>query len=124
MKHLGLAGAIFCVACATTGQKQLNQSLQHYIGQPADQVRKELNLSQLGYKVMGAPVQSNEKLSYTILRSMPIPIGTPNIGTSIAMGAPIPTPSKGGVTVDMECKIEFKLRNQIVESIDYVGRAC
>ena len=55
---------------------------------------------------------------------MPIPIGTPNIGTSIAMGAPIPTPSKGGVTVDMECKIEFKLRNQIVESIDYVGRAC
>ena len=112
------------MACATTGQKQLNQSLQHYIGQPADQVRKELNLSQLGYKVMGAPVQSNEKLSYTILRSMPIPIGTPNIGTSIAMGAPIPTPSKGGVTVDMECKIEFKLRNQIVESINYVGKAC
>ncbi|WP_257233388.1 hypothetical protein [Acinetobacter sp. YH01005] len=74
--------------------------------------------------MMGALVQSNEKLSYTIVRSMPIPIGTPNIGTSIAMGAPIPTPSKGGITVDMECKIEFKLRNQIVESIDYVSKAC
>ena len=124
MKNLVLLSSIFCMACATSGQKQLNQSLQSYIGQSADQVRKELDLSQFGYKTTSAPTQNSEKLSYTILRTMELPIGTPNIGTSVAMGAPIPTASKGGITVDMECKIEFKLHNEVVESINYVGKAC
>ena len=124
MKNLVLLSSIFCMACATSGQKQLNQSLQSYIGQSADQVRKELDLSQFGYKTTSTPTQNNEKLSYTILRTMELPIGTPNIGTSVAMGAPIPTSSKGGIAVDMECKIEFKLHNEVVESINYVGKAC
>lgn len=124
MKNLVLLSSIFCIACATSGQKQLNQSLQAYIGQSADQVRKELDLNQLGYKTIKAPTQNNEKLSYTILRTMQIPIGTPNIGTSVAMGAPIPTSSKGGITVDMECRIEFNLHKEVVESINYVGKAC
>ena len=95
MKRAILLFPILCVACATTSQTQLNQTLQHYIGQSSDQVQNQLNLNSMGYKVLGAPVHTPEKLTYTLLRNMPIPMGTPNLGTSVSMGAPIPTPSSG-----------------------------
>lgn len=40
---------------------------------------------------------------------MPIPMVTPNIGTSVNMGAPIPTPSSGSLNIEMKCNIEFRL---------------
>ena len=113
---------ILCVACATTSQTQLNQTLQHYIGQSSDQVQNQLNLNSMGYKVLGAPVHTPEKLTYTLLRNMPIPMGTPNLGTSVTMGAPIPTPSSGSLNIEMKCKIEFRLHDDLVESIHYIGK--
>ena len=95
---------ILCVACATTSQTQLNQTLQHYIGQSSDQVQNQLNLNSMGYKVLGAPVHTPEKLTYTLLRNMPIPMVTPNLGTSVSMGAPIQTPSGGSLNIEMKCK--------------------
>ena len=65
---------MLCVACATTSQTQLKQTLQHYIGQSSDQVQNQLNLNSMGYKVLGAPVHTPEKLTYTLLRNMPIPM--------------------------------------------------
>ena len=53
---------------------------------------------------------------------MPIPMVTPNIGTSVNMGAPIPTPSSGSLNIEMRCKIEFRLHDDLVESIHYVGK--
>ena len=64
----------------------------------------------MGYKVLGAPVHTPEKLTYTLLRNMPIPMGTPNLGTSVTMGAPIPTPSIGSLNIEMKCKIELCTR--------------
>ncbi len=123
-KILILIAPILCAACATTSQNKINQSLQHYVGQSPDQVRQQLNLTQFGYKVSEAPIQTPDKLSYTILRKMPIPMGTPNLGTSITMGAPIPTPSNGSLNIDMKCQIDFILRDNRVESIQYIGKAC
>ena len=82
---------ILCVACATTSQTQLNQTLQHYIGQSSDQVQNQLNLNSMGYKVLGAPVHTPEKLTYTLLSNMLIPMAPPNLGTIVSMGAPIQT---------------------------------
>ena len=61
----------------------------------------------MGYKVLGAPVHTPEKLTYTLLRNMPIP-----------------TPSSGSLNIEMKCKIEFRLHDGLVESIHYIGKAC
>ena len=58
----------------------------------------------MGYKVLGAPVHTPEKLTYTLLSNMLIPMGTPNLGTSVSMGAPIQTPSGGSLNIKMKCK--------------------
>ena len=79
---------ILCVACATTSQTQLNQTLQHYIGQSSDQVQNQLNLNSMGYKVLGAPVHPPEKLTYTLLRNMPIPMRTPTLEPVSVWGRP------------------------------------
>ena len=55
---------------------------------------------------------------------MPIPMVTPNIGTSVNMGAPIPTPSSGSLNIEMKCNIEFRLHDDLVESIHYIGKVC
>ncbi|MGE8541017.1 MAG: hypothetical protein ACN6NX_06930 [Acinetobacter sp.] len=124
IKAMILVIPILSIACATTSQNKLNQSLQHYIGQSADQVQQQLNLNQFGFKISAAPIQTQEKLSYTIIRNMPIPMGTPNLGTSIAMGAPNPMQSKGNLNIEMKCQINFMLRDNQVESIEYAGKAC
>lgn len=124
IKALILAVPMLCLACAATSQNKLNQSLQHYVGQSADHVRQQINLDQFGYKVSGIPVETQGKLSYTILRNMPIPMGTPNLGTSIAMGAPNSMQSKGNLNIQMKCQIDFILRDDQVESIEYAGKAC
>ena len=123
-KALILVLPILCTACITTSQNKLNQTLQQYVGQSAELVQQQLNLNEFGYTVLSAPVQTQEKLSYTIIRKMPIPIGTPNLATSIAMGAPNPMQSKGSLNIDMQCQINFILRDNQVESIKYQGRAC
>ncbi|MEQ1110722.1 hypothetical protein [Acinetobacter johnsonii] len=54
---------MLCVACATTSETRLKQTLQHYIGQSSHQVQNQLNLNIMGYKVLGAPVYTPEKLT-------------------------------------------------------------
>jgi hypothetical protein len=63
MKRAILLFPILCVACTTTSQTQLKQTLQHYIGQSSHQVQNQLNLNSMGYKVLGAPVYTPEKLT-------------------------------------------------------------
>ncbi|MDN5511087.1 MAG: hypothetical protein L0G64_01980 [Acinetobacter sp.] len=111
-------------ACATGGSHHLKQSLQQYVGQTAAQVRSQLDLSKMGFKITQEPVQTVELLSYTIVRDMNIPMGTLNISHSISMGAPMPTPSNGGYNIEMKCQIGFNLKDEIVQSIRYSGRAC
>ena len=39
--------------------------LEQYIGQDVSSIRRELNLRQLGYETLGAPIQTPNQLSYT-----------------------------------------------------------
>jgi len=55
---------------------------------------------------------------------MPIPMVIPNLGTSVNIGAPIPTPSSGSLNIEMKCNIEFRLHDDLVESIRHIGKAC
>ncbi|WP_228259851.1 hypothetical protein [Acinetobacter terrestris] len=127
-KHLSLANMLACLiflmACSTGGNHRLDQSLQHYGGQIADQVRSQLDLNKMGFKTTQEPTQTAELLSYTIFRDMNIPMGTPNISHSVSMGAPVSTPSNGGYDIEMKCQIGFALKEKIVQSIRYTGRAC
>ena len=97
IKYLTLISGLFLVACVTDGNHRLDQSLQHYGGQIADQVRSQLDLNKMGFKATQEPTQTAELLSYTIVRDMNIPMGTPNISPSISMGAPMPPPQMGGL---------------------------
>ena len=81
-------------------------------------------LSAMGFKTAQQPIQTAEFLSYTIFRDMNIPMGTPNISQSISIGAPMPTPSNGGYNIEMKCQIRFELKDEIVQSVRYSGRAC
>ena len=63
MKRAVLLFPILCIACATTSETRLKQTLQHYIGQSSHQVQNQLNLNIMGYKVLGAPVYTPEKLT-------------------------------------------------------------
>ena len=105
-KHLSLANMLACLiflmACSTGGNHRLDQSLQHYGGQIADQVRSQLDLNKMGFKATQEPTQTAELLSYTIFRDMNITMGTPNIRYSISMGAPMPPPSNGGYNIEMK----------------------
>ena len=75
-KHLSLANMLACLiflmACSTGGNHRLDQSLQHYGGQIADQVRSQLDLNKMGFKATQEPTQTAELLSYTIVRDMNI----------------------------------------------------
>lgn len=124
LQHLTLISSLFLTACATGGNHRLDQSLQQYVGQTADQVRSQLDLSKMGFKTTQQPTQTAELLGYTIFRDMNIPMGTPNISHSISMGAPMPTPSNGGYNIEMKCQVWFNLKDEIVQSIRYTGRAC
>lgn len=78
----------------------------------------------MGFKATQEPTQTAELLSYTIVRDMNIPMGTPNISPSISMGAPMPPPQMGGYNLEMKYQISFDLKEEIVQSIGYAGRAC
>ena len=122
-KYFAFCTALLLTACATMSQEKLDQSLQQYIGQSATQVQQQLNLTQMDYRQVAAPMQTENALTHTILRNMHIPIGTPNIDTIVAMGTAIPTRSKGNINVEMTCQIQFKLHNNIVQSVHYLGKA-
>ena len=47
--------------------------LEQYIAQHVSSIRRELNLRHLGYETLGAPIQTPNQLSYTIVRRIQIP---------------------------------------------------
>ena len=63
--------------------------LEQYIGQDVSSIRRELNLRHLGYETLGAPIQTPNQLSYTIVRRIQIP--TPMRSASSVGAIPIPT---------------------------------
>lgn len=116
-------------ACATISSiksRQLDQQLQQYIGKSAESIRKDLDLTALGFKTSKAPVQTEKRLSYTVLRTIGLPLGTPAIQQSVSIGAPVRFATGPGPSyqVEMPCQIHFQLEQGIAQSVQYSGRAC
>ncbi|WPC35194.1 hypothetical protein O4M77_01790 [Acinetobacter sp. YWS30-1] len=126
---LSLILGISLTACATinsTKSRQLDQQLQQYIGQSAKSIRKDLDLTALGFKTSKVPLQTEKRLSYTVLRTIELPLGTPAIQQSVSIGAPVrlATAPGPGYQVEMSCQIHFQLEQGIAQSVQYSGRAC
>ncbi|WP_425320884.1 hypothetical protein [Acinetobacter guerrae] len=115
---------LFIQACATHTQPKVNLQdyLQQFIGQSAQQI----NLKALGYQVLDQPNMTKSQLTYTILRPMNIP--TPMVSNVEVGGTAVPLQlgnhSANSYDVNFNCKIIFNLNNQIAESIQYQGKAC
>lgn len=117
-------------ACQNTPTRpvSLDEHLQRYIGSSSQDIRNNLDFKALGYSVSKQVIQNESQLSYTILRPLSIPlagsVAPVEIGPS---GVPIirhemvNTPT---YDINFNCKVTFKLENNIATSIQYVGRAC
>ena len=98
--------------------------LEQYIGQDVSSIRRELDLRQLGYETLGAPIQTPNQLSYTIVRRIQIPTPMPTMRSDSSVGAiPIPTHTPF-YDVQLECQVHFLLKDNIAQSIQYRGKAC
>ncbi|ENX32080.1 hypothetical protein F889_03980 [Acinetobacter colistiniresistens] len=112
--------------CATPGMQsvQLQDYLQPYLGQPADQIQQNLNLRNLGFQTLKQPQRNNQNLIFTILRPINIPVPM-NMG--ISDGSRLSTNMTYGQSYDVNfyCHIIFELdQQQIARAIRYEGKAC
>ncbi|MBK0062727.1 MULTISPECIES: hypothetical protein [unclassified Acinetobacter] len=114
-----------CVT-STSSKVNLQDYLQQFIGQSAQQIQQNLDLKSLGYQVLDQPSITEKQLTYTILRPMNIP--TPIVSNVDIGGNAIPLQlgnySANSYDVNFNCKIIFNLNHQIAESIQYQGKAC
>lgn len=106
----------------------LNSYLQQFVGQSRLDIQNHLDFKSLGYKVSEKVQFSDNELSYTILRPLNIPLAGSNatIGSN-AMGIPViryDTTSTQSYDIHFNCKITFKLKDDIAQSIQYSGKAC
>ncbi|MBJ8551561.1 hypothetical protein [Acinetobacter bereziniae] len=111
-----------------TRPANLDQYLQQFIGKSSAEIQAELNFKALGYQVSDHIQTTNDTLTYTILRPINIPMTGSNatVGSN-AMGMPViryDTASTPSYDVNFNCKVSFKLNNDIAESVEYIGRAC
>ena len=62
--------------CATAGWQsvKLQDYLQPYIGQSADQIQKNLSLRTLGFQTLKQPKKTEQTLTFTVLRPINIPV--------------------------------------------------
>ncbi|MCU4414374.1 hypothetical protein KTH71_10060 [Acinetobacter sp. WU_MDCI_Axc73] len=111
-------------ACTTTGWKSnnLNEYLQQFVGQTSQQVQQTINLKSLGYQTAQKPTLQSDQLTYTVIRSLNIPTPTARSfdGMTIQTGAS----GANSYNLNIQCNIVFLLKNNIVQSYQYQGRAC
>ena len=115
-----------CTTTSSTQTRQLDQQLQQYIGHSAETIRKDLDLTAFGFKTSKSPLQTEQRLSYTVLRNIELPLGTPTIQQIVSIGAPVrlSTTPGPGYQIDMPCQIHFQLEQGIAQSVQYNGCAC
>ncbi|ENW91422.1 hypothetical protein [Acinetobacter dispersus] len=125
--------ALVLQGCATSGWQSvpLQDYLQPYIGQSADQIQQNLNLRTLGFQTLKQPQRSNQNLVFTVLRpiNIPVPIAQSYGDASSPMSGSVRlgsvSTSQQSYDVNFYCHIIFELdQQQIARSIRYEGKAC
>jgi hypothetical protein len=109
-------------ACSTTSTipKDRDQYLNQFIGQPTEVIRKNLDLTQVGYRDVSDVIVRNHQLIYLVKRPMTIPIPT-----AVGPGAvPIMLDSSTSYDVNLQCQIVFHIQNNIAKSVSYTGKTC
>ncbi|RSN78496.1 hypothetical protein [Acinetobacter haemolyticus] len=119
--------ALLLQGCTTPGWQsvRLQDYLQPYIGQSADDIQQKLNLKDLGFQTLKQPKKTTDTLTYSILRPINIPIPA-DMGTSLD-GSRLSTKVTYNQSYDVNfyCHIIFELdQQQIARSIRYEGKAC
>lgn len=118
------------VACQSFQPREmnLNEYLQQFIGATSTEIQNNLDFKSLGYRISKDVEVSPQKLSYTILRPLhlPMPGGNTTIAPN-AMGVPViryDTTATPSYDIHFNCKVTFILNHGIAQSIEYVGKAC
>ncbi|EHU3239689.1 hypothetical protein ACX0AN_003089 [Acinetobacter baumannii] len=120
--------SIYLNGCATQPRQSvdLQEYLKGFLGKSSTTIQQELNLRGLGFQIAHVPQKTSNQLIYTILRPLSIPI--PMVSNVDMRGGSIPVQSGNlsgnSYDINFNCKVIFKLKNDIAESIQYEGKAC
>ena len=131
LHSLGLFATLgLMYGCSTTSSltsaQQRDAYLQQFIGQTSQSIQARLDLNSIGYQQVLAPVANDQTLTYTVIRPVSIPLPIAQNPADIDAGnIPIPvTPRAQSYDVNLQCKIIFRLENNMAKSVYYTGRTC
>ena len=115
-----------CTTTSTTTAMQRDTYLQQFIGQTSQSIQANLDLSSIGYQQVLSPAVDAHTLTYTVIRPISIPMPMAQNPADIDSGAvPIQiTPRAQSYDVNLQCKIVYRLENNIAKSVHYRGRTC
>lgn len=115
-----------CATSPMTTAQQRDAYLQQFIGQTSQSIQANLDLSSIGYQQVLSPAVDAQTLTYTVIRPITIPMPMAQNPADIDSGAvPIQiTPRAQSYDVNLQCKIIFRLEQNIAKSVHYTGRIC
>ena len=115
-----------CTTTSTTTAMQRDAYLQQFIGQSSHTIQTKLDLRQLGYQQVQPPIVASNSLIYTAIRpiSIPVPMAQNPAGTGPGAIPIQVTPRAQSYDVNLECKIIFRLENNMAKAVHYTGRTC
>ncbi|NNH78176.1 hypothetical protein HLH17_10950 [Acinetobacter sp. ANC 5380] len=115
-----------CATSPMTTAQQRDAYLQQFIGQSSQSIQAKLDLSSIGYQQVLSPAVDAQTLTYTVIRPITIPMPMAQNPADIDSGAvPIQiTPRAQSYDVNLQCKIVYRLEQNIAKSVYYTGRTC
>lgn len=121
--------SLLTTACTTTSQTTAMQRdlyLEQFIGQSSQQIQANLDLTRLGYQQVQSATVTPNRITYTVIRPIALPLSIPqSIAGSQPGAVPIQVNSNPErYDVHLQCIIVFTLENQIAKSVHYTGRTC
>jgi hypothetical protein len=115
-----------CQSTPKSPQIDRDAYLEQFLGQSSQFIRSRLNLKQLGYQQVSSPTLNDNELNYIVQRPVAIPLPVaqfPVAGTGV-VPIPVNISASSGYDYNLICKITFKLKDNIAESVQYTGRTC
>ena len=115
-----------CQSTPKSPQIDRDAYLEQFLGQSSQFIRSRLNLKQLGYQQVSSPTLNDNELNYIVQRPVAIPLPVaqfPVAGTGV-VPIPVNISASSGYDYNLICKISFKLKDNIAESVQYTGRTC
>ena len=121
-----LSGLYGCAHSPTISPQQRDLYLEQFIGQSSQYIQANLDLTRLGYQQIQSATVTPNRITYTVIRPIAIPLSIPqSIAESQPGAVPIQVNSNPErYDVHLQCIIVFTLENQIAKSVHYTGRTC